>query len=104
LKWEQIDFASGTIQIVKSKSLAGRRSIPMSSRCRKALLEWRARTSPQFSPFVFANPARPNTHLIDIRVSWSATLKSAGLEYFWKEGVTASIPTTFTKGILKQGS
>jgi integrase len=83
LKWEQIDFARGTIQIVKSKSLAGRRSIPMSSRCRKALLEWRTRTRPQFSPFVFPNPARPNSHLVDIRVSWSATLKSAGLEYFW---------------------
>ena len=83
LKWAHIDFTSGAIQIVQSKSLAGRRLVPMSDQCKKELLAWRTYHGPQFSEYVFANPLRPDTHLVDVRVAWSKAVKAAGLDYFW---------------------
>ncbi len=83
LRWKDIDFASGVIQILQSKSLAGRRIVPMSSHCKKELLAWRTCLGPGFSEFVFASPIRPGSHLIDVRVAWSKAVKAAGLAYFW---------------------
>jgi len=83
LKWKDIDFASGVIHILQSKSLAGRRIVPMSRHCQKELLLWRTRLGSSFSEYVFASPVRPDTHLIDVRVAWSKAVKAAGLDYFW---------------------
>ena len=83
LKWEDVDFASESIRIRKSKTLAGIRSVPMSGRCKAELLRWRNLLGPEFSEYVFANPQRPATHLADVRRAWPKALKAAGLEYFW---------------------
>ena len=83
LKWEDIDFSDDAIRIKQSKTLAGIRSVPMSSRCKAELLRWRRQLGPEFSEYVFANPQRPETHLGDVRRAWSKALKAAGLEYFW---------------------
>jgi integrase len=55
----------------------------MSNHCKNELLAWRARLGPEFSEYVFANPLRPEPHLVDIRVAWSKAVKAAGLDYFW---------------------
>ena len=83
LKWKNVDFAEKAIFVRQSKSLAGIRSVPMSSRCNSELLRWRERLGPEFSEYVFANPQLPKTHLRDVRTAWSDALKAAGLEYFW---------------------
>jgi integrase len=83
LKWKDVNFSDATIQVVESKSLAGRRSVPMSRRCKDVLLAWQKRLGPQFSEYVFANPLRPQNHLVDVRVAWVKALKTAGLDYFW---------------------
>jgi integrase len=83
LKWKDVDFHSGTIQVVESKTIAGRRSVPMSSRCKTELLAWRGQAGHDLSAYVFANPQSPEAHLVDVRVAWAKTLKDAGLEYFW---------------------
>jgi integrase len=83
LTWEDVDFADEVIRIRQSKSLAGVRSVPMSSRCKAELLRWRGLLGPEFSAFVFANPHRTETHLKNIRRAWPKVLEAAGLEYFW---------------------
>jgi integrase len=83
LKWEDVDFASESIRIRKSKTLAGIRGVPMSGRCKAELVRWRNLLGPEFSEYVFANPQRPETHLGDVRRAWPKALKAAGLEYFW---------------------
>jgi integrase len=83
LKWEDVDFANKSIRIRQSKTLAGIRNVPVSSRCRAELLRWRQLLSPEFSDYVFANPQRPQTHLHDVRRAWPNALKAAGLEFFW---------------------
>lgn len=83
LKWHDIDFSDEAIRIRQSKTLAGIRSVPMSSRCKAELQKWRLRLGPEFSEYVFANPQHPETHLRDVRRSWPRVLKAAGLEYFW---------------------
>src|SRR5215468_5791147 len=50
----QKHFASDAIRIKKSKTLAGIRAVPMSSRCKAELLRWRGQLGPEFSEYVFA--------------------------------------------------
>jgi integrase len=83
LKWNDVDFANEAIRVRESKTLAGIRSVPMSTRCKTELLRWRARLGPEFSEYVFANPQRPTTHVKDFRRAWPKALRAAGLEHFW---------------------
>jgi integrase len=83
LKWEDADFANGSIRIKKSKTFAGIRTVPMSNRCKAELMRWQELLGPEFSEYVFANPHRPQTHLTDVRRAWPKALKTAGLEFFW---------------------
>ncbi len=83
LKWKDVDLENRVIYIRQSKSLAGRRVVPISSHCNKELQAWRSRLGHEFSEYIFASPIRPKTHLIDVRVAWSKALNAAGLDYFW---------------------
>lgn len=83
LKWRDVDLATDMIRIGESKTLAGIRNVPMSSRCKAELMNWRKRLGPEFSEYVFANPQRPDTHVTSFRRAWPKALKAAGLEYFW---------------------
>jgi len=83
LKWEDIDFSDEAIWIRKSKTLAGIRNVPMSSRCKTELQKWRTKRGIEFSGYVLANPEQPETNLRDVRRAWPDALKAAGLEYFW---------------------
>jgi integrase len=83
LKWADVDFSDDSIRIVQSKTAAGIRSVPMSSRCKAELLRWRKLLGPEFSEYVFANPQRPESHLKNVRRAWPKALKAAGLPTFW---------------------
>jgi len=83
LKWGDIDLLNQSIRVKQSKTPAGQRNIPMSSRCNAELLKWRERLGPDFSEYVFAKPGHPETHLRDVRAEWKNALKAAGLEHFW---------------------
>jgi integrase len=83
LMWEAINFANDSIRVRESKTRAGIRNVPLTVRCRTALLRWREMFGPEFSPFVFPNmrgPAKPQN---DIRHGWAKALQDAGLDYFW---------------------
>ena len=83
LRWDAVDFANDSIRVHESKTHAGIRNIPLSTRCKNELLRWRAMTGPDFSPFVFPNFRTPGQPIRDIRKGWAKALKDAGVEYFW---------------------
>ena len=83
LKWADIDFLNESIRVRQSKTMAGQRIVPMSSRCNAELLRWQGVSGPNFSEYVFPKPGHPETHLRDVRVAWANALSAAGLEHFW---------------------
>jgi integrase len=83
LKWEDIDFLNESIRVRQSKTIAGQRIVPMSSRCNAELLRWQGVLGPTFSAYVFPKPGHPETHLRDVRANWANALSDAGLEHFW---------------------
>jgi integrase len=82
LRWEDVDFDKGTIRVRESKTRAGIRNVPLSSRCKKELLRWRDRVGPEFSPFVFPNMRIPSQPMKDVRHTWAKALTDAKLEFF----------------------
>jgi integrase len=83
LKWEDVDLANDAIRIRISKTLAGRRSVPINSRCKAELLRWKNRFGLHVSDFVFRRDSDPQRHYADLRISWRKTLELAGLKQFW---------------------
>ena len=83
LKWVDIDFLNESIRVRQSKTMAGLRILPMSSRCNAELLRWQGLFGPNFSEYVFPKPGHPETHLRNVRVAWLNALSAAKLEYFW---------------------
>ena len=82
LKWTDVDFTDGTIHVRESKTMAGRRLVPLSVYCEAELLRWRDMTGPAFSEYVFFNPRNPAAHLLKLPKTWKRALKKAGIEYF----------------------
>jgi integrase len=82
LKWTDIDFSDGTIYVRESKTMAGRRLVPLSVYCKAELLRWRDLTGPAFSEYVFFNGRNPTAHLLKLPKTWKRALKDAGIEYF----------------------
>jgi integrase len=83
LKWADVDFLNESIRVRQSKTIAGQRIVPISSRCNAELLRWQALFGPNFSEYVFPKPGHPETHLRDVRAAWTNALLAAGLEHFW---------------------
>jgi integrase len=83
LLWSAIDFTDDFLRVNDSKTRAGIRCVPLSTRCKRELLRWREILGPEFSAFVFPNIQRPGVCLKDIRHAWAKTLADAGLEHFW---------------------
>jgi integrase len=83
LLWIDVDFVNDLIRVRESKTRAGERTIPMSGRCKIELLRWRGICGLEFSPYVFPNMHDPSKPMKDLRRSWAAALRDAGLQYFW---------------------
>ena len=53
----------------------------MTKHCLSTLWEWMKATGPNFSPYVFANPNRPDVPLKSVRKTWAPALKAAKLDW-----------------------
>ena len=53
LRWDDIDLLNGNLQVVKSKTAAGVRIVPLSATCKAELLCWRNLIGPERSEHVF---------------------------------------------------
>jgi integrase len=82
LTWKDVDFGEAQIEVRESKTMAGRRVIPLSEFCKAELGRWRKLTGPEFSEFVFPNPSNQAKALLSIRKTWSTALRNAGLAPF----------------------
>ena len=82
LRWDAVDFTHDSIRIRESKTRAGIRNIPLSTRCKAELIRWRDIVGSEFSPFVFPNLRKPSQPMRDIRHAWAKTLSDAGLNFF----------------------
>jgi integrase len=80
LKWKDVDFERGMVTVIASKTPAGLRTVPMTSRLKEELLRWKKLTGPQNSQFVFFYPKDPSRHLLHVRKSWVHALKDANVE------------------------
>jgi integrase len=99
LKWADVDFLDESIRVRQSKTMAGQRIVPMSSRCNAELLRWQGLFGPNFSDYVFPKPGRPETHLRDVRAAWANALSAAGLEHFW----IYDLRHTFASRVIQAG-
>lgn len=81
LKRKDVDFVEGTITVVRSKTAAGQRVIPMTALCKKELVNWCTATT-GVSEYVFFNPRRPSTHIRSVKTSWHNALKASQLSAF----------------------
>ena len=82
LRWTDIDFENSQLVVRNSKTLAGRRNVPLSGLCRAEMLRWKQMMGPEFSDFVFPNPKTPTKPLESVRKAWSTALKHAGISFF----------------------
>lgn len=79
LKWRDIDFERGMVTVVSSKTPAGLRTVPMTSRLKAELSRWKKLTGPENSEFVFFYPRNPAKHLLQVRKTWARALKDANV-------------------------
>lgn len=77
LKWTDVDLEQGMIRVVSSKTRAGLRTIPMTTRLKEELLRWKKLTGPRNSEFVFFHPRNPARHLQHVPKTWARALKEA---------------------------
>jgi integrase len=77
LRWRDVDFERGMISVISSKTPAGLRTVPMTTRLRAELLRWKKLTGPKNSEFVFFYPRNPAKHLLHVPKTWARALKDA---------------------------
>jgi integrase len=75
LKWRDVDFEREMITVVASKTPAGLRTVPMTTRLKAELLRWRKLTGN--SEFIFFHPRNPAKHLLHVPKTWATALKDA---------------------------
>jgi integrase len=78
LKWCDVDFQESTITVVRSKTAAGLRTLPMTRLVKCDLLKWHAATK-GISEYVFFNPQQPSKPILSVKTAWHNTLRLAGL-------------------------
>ncbi len=82
LRWEDIDLLNGVVHVLKSKSAAGIRSVPLSGFSKSELLKWRNLLGPEFSEWVFPNLSNRRHPLQGGRKAWASALKKAAIPFF----------------------
>jgi len=75
LKWFDVDFGRGTLQVLKTKTKLNR-SIPMNTRVREVL-----NLQPRTSEYVFTSP-RTKGRLVDLKKGFSIARSAAGIPDF----------------------
>jgi integrase len=82
LRWDDIDFLNSTLQVVKSKTAAGVRIVPLSATCKAELLKWRSLLCTEHSEWVFPSFSNRRHKLQGGRKAWASTLRKARLPFF----------------------
>lgn len=82
LKWRDIDILNGAVHIRESKTLAGRRMVPLSAYCKDELIRWRNLAGSEYSCYVFPSLKKPLVHIGSVKKAWASTLKAAGIDFF----------------------
>ena len=82
LRWQDINFLQDTLHVVKSKSAAGVRVVPMTAICKSTLLWWRNLIGPEHSEWVFPSFSNRRHKLQGGRKAWASALKKAGIQFF----------------------
>jgi integrase len=82
LRWEDVDFLHDSLRVVKSKSMAGIRAVPLSAFAKAGLLQWRSLVGPEFSDWVFPAFSNRRHKLQGGRKAWASTLRKAGIPFF----------------------
>lgn len=82
ITWENIDIENSQITIRESKTVSGRRVVPLTEFAKAELLRYQNLVGPGFSQYVFANLKNPSVPLKSVRKAWSTVLKKAGCEKF----------------------
>jgi integrase len=82
LRWQDINFLQDTLHVVKSKSAAGVRVVPMTALCKSTLLWWRNLIGPEHSEWAFPSFSNRRHKLQGGRKAWASALKKAGLPFF----------------------
>ncbi len=78
LRWKDVDFERGMITVISSKTPAGLRTVPMTTRLKVELLRWKKLTGN--SEFVFFHPRNTAKHLLHVPKTWARALKDARIE------------------------
>jgi len=65
LKWPDVllDSEPACIHVRESKSAAGLRTVWLTDYCKSVLIDWRRRSGPDLSPYVFPSPRITHTHI-----------------------------------------
>jgi integrase len=82
LRWNDVDLVKSEVVVRESKTLAGRRVVPLSEFCKAELVRWRELTGPEFSAFVFPNLSNPSKPLRSVRKTWSTAFEKCWTESF----------------------
>lgn len=77
LKWRDVDFERDMVTVISSKTAAGLRTVPMTTRLKAELVQWKKLTFSKNSEFVFFNPRKPTKHLQHVPKTWAHALKDA---------------------------
>jgi integrase len=83
LRWADVDLDHEIVHVNASKTPAGEREVPLSTRCKMELHRWREMFGPKFSPYIFPNMRQPLKPLKDVRRAWTKALELANVPYFW---------------------
>jgi integrase len=81
LRWSDIDFAQNVLHVVKSKTAAGARAVPLTPLCKSELLRWRQLVGPEYSEWVFPSYENKRHRLQGGRKAWASALKKAGIPF-----------------------
>ena len=81
LRWQDINFLNDTLQVVKSKTPSGIRTVPISAFCKSELLRWRNLIGPEHSEWVFPSFSNRRHKLQGGRKAWASILKKAGIPF-----------------------
>ena len=79
IQWTDLDLENGVVCVRQSKTKAGIRYLPMTTRLREELVRW-TRLVGKHSDFVFAYPLDQSKHLLQVPKTWARALREAKVE------------------------
>jgi integrase len=92
LRWEDVDFLHDSLRVVKSKSIAGIRAVPLSPLAKAELLQWRSLVGPEFSDLGVSCVFKPAPQV---------ARRSKGLDQRTKESRNSVLPNLLPEACVR---